>query len=233
MLVEALRREVLEANLEIESRGLVVYTFGNASGIDRAQGLVVIKPSGVPFDKLTPESMVVADLEGRVVEGGMRPSSDLPTHVALYKAFTNVGGIVHTHSRFATAWAQAGREIPCLGTTHADYFHGCVPLTSVLTDAEIAAEYEWNTGEAIIRRFSGMDALSAPGVLVTGHGPFAWGATASKAAQHAVLLEEIAAIAYYTVTINSAVEPISRALHDRHFLRKHGTTAYYGQPASK
>jgi L-ribulose-5-phosphate 4-epimerase len=233
MLLQQLRRDVLEANLELIRRGLVVYTFGNASGIDRTQGLVVIKPSGVAFDALTAESMVVTDLEGGVVEGPLRASSDLPTHIALYKAFAEIGGVVHTHSRFATSWAQAGREIPCFGTTHADYFHGCVPLTSSLTDAQIAGEYEWNTGEAIIRRFEDMDPLSAPGVLVSGHGPFAWGTTVEKAAQNAVLLEEIAAIAYHTITINAAAEPISRSLHDRHFLRKHGATAYYGQPESK
>jgi L-ribulose-5-phosphate 4-epimerase len=233
MLLEKLRRDVLDANLELSRRGLVIYTFGNASGIDREQGLVVIKPSGVAFDALTPESMVVTDLEGRVVEGALRPSSDLATHLGLYRSFAAIGGVVHTHSRFATAWAQAGREIPCFGTTHADYFHGCVPLTSPLTDAEIARDYEANTGAAIVRRFADLDPLSAPGVLVSGHGPFAWGSSAPKAAQNAVLLEEIAAIAYHTISINAAAEPISQALHDRHFLRKHGATAYYGQPESK
>ncbi|HET8549089.1 MAG TPA: L-ribulose-5-phosphate 4-epimerase AraD [Bryobacteraceae bacterium] len=233
MVSEKLRREVLEANLELIRRGLVIYTFGNASGIDREQGLVIIKPSGVAFDELTPHSMVVADLDGRVVEGTLKPSSDLPTHIALYRAFSQIGGVVHTHSRFATAWAQAGREIPCFGTTHADYFHDCVPLTAPLTEAEIEGKYEWNTGEAIIRRFRDMHPLSAPGVLVAGHGPFAWGNTPQAAAQNAVLLEEIAAIAYHTITINAAADPISKALHDRHFLRKHGATAYYGQPELK
>lgn len=229
MLLETLRREVLEANLELIRRGLVIYTFGNASGIDREQDLVVIKPSGVPFDELTPESMVVSDRDGRIVEGTLRPSSDLPTHLTLYRAFPSIGGVVHTHSRFATAWAQAGREIPCLGTTHADYFHSCVSVTAVLADEEISGQYEANTGEAIVRMFSGRDPASAPGALVQGHGPFAWGGSALKAAQNAVLLEEIAAIAYYTVTLNPGAVPIPAALHDRHFLRKHGTGATYGQ----
>jgi len=229
MHVPKLREEVLEANLELIRRGLVIYTFGNASGIDRDKGLVVIKPSGVDFDKLTPDNLVVTDLDGRVVEGELRPSSDLDTHLVLYRAFSALGGVVHTHSRYATAWAQSGREIPCFGTTHADYYHGSVPLTAGLSDEEIAGEYEKNTGEAIIRRYRELDPLSAPGVLVAGHGPFAWGKSPAKAAQNAVLLEEIAAIAYHTVMLNPQAGPLGRAQHDRHFLRKHGPGAYYGQ----
>jgi L-ribulose-5-phosphate 4-epimerase len=229
MRLEALRREVLEANLELIRRNLVIYTFGNASGIWREEGLVAIKPSGVPFDELTPESMVLTDLDGRVVEGRLRPSSDLDTHIVLYKAFPGIGGVVHTHSRYATSWAQAGREIPCFGTTHADYYHGPVPITEPLSDEEIGGEYEQNTGHMIVRRLRGVDPTKSPGVLVRNHGPFAWGKTASKAAQNAVLLEEIAAIAYQTVVLNAAAGPIPAALHDRHFLRKHGPGATYGQ----
>jgi L-ribulose-5-phosphate 4-epimerase len=229
MRLEALRREVLEANLELIRRNLVIYTFGNASGISREEGLVAIKPSGVPFDELTPESMVLTDLDGRVVEGKLRPSSDLDTHIVLYKAFPGIGGVVHTHSRYATSWAQAGREIPCFGTTHADYYHGPVPITEPLSDKEIGGEYERNTGDVIVRRLRGIDAARSPGVLVRNHGPFAWGKTPSKAAQSAVLLEEIAAIAYQTVVLNAAAGPIPAALHDRHFLRKHGPGATYGQ----
>ena len=225
----ALRREVLEANLELVRRGLVVASFGNASGIDREAGLVVIKPSGVPYDRLTPHDLVVTDLDGRVLEGDCRPSSDLPTHLALYRAFADIGGIAHTHSRHATAWAQAGREIPCLGTTHADYFLGPVPVTEPMTAAEIRASYEWNTGQVIVRRFAALNPVQVPAVLVHGHAPFCWGPSAAAAAEMAVLLEEIAALAALTVALNPAVEAISPALRDRHFKRKHGPEAYYGQ----
>jgi len=184
-MLEQLRAEVLEANLEVVRRGLVLYTFGNASGIDRAGGLVVIKPSGVPYATLTTADLVVYDLEGNAVEGSLRPSSDLPTHLVLYRAFPAIGGVVHTHSRAATAWAQAGREIPCFGTTHADYFYGPVPVTAPLTEEEVRGKYEENTGNAIVRRFEGTDPLDRPGVLVAGHGPFTWGATAGDAATSA------------------------------------------------
>lgn len=229
MRLEALRHEVLEANLELIRRGLVIYTFGNVSGIDREQGLIVIKPSGVDFDKLTPDSMVITDLDGKIVEGSLRPSSDLPTHCILFKSFPTIGGIAHTHSRYATSWAQSGREIPCFGTTHADYFHGCVPVTDVMTSPEIESDYEINTGRVIARRFEGIDPATTPGVLVRNHGPFAWGKSAAKASQNAALLEEIAAIAYHTVMLNPDATPIGQSLHDRHFLRKHGSNAYYGQ----
>jgi L-ribulose-5-phosphate 4-epimerase len=228
-MLEQLKKEVLAANLELIRRGLVIYTFGNASGIDREQNLVAIKPSGVAFDDLKPEHMVVTDLDGKIVEGNLRPSSDLATHLELYRAFPTIGGVVHTHSKYATAWAQAGREIPCFGTTHADYFHGCVPVTGQLSAPDIESEYEANTGKAIVRRFEGIDPLSVPAVLVLGHGPFCWGNNPVNAAQNAVLLEEIAQTAYLTVTINQAAGPIPAALHDKHFLRKHGVGAYYGQ----
>ncbi|HEV2691087.1 MAG TPA: L-ribulose-5-phosphate 4-epimerase [Bryobacteraceae bacterium] len=228
-MLEALRAEVLEANLELVRRGLVLYTFGNASGIARDQGLVVIKPSGVPYETMTPADMVITDLDGRVVEGTLRPSSDLDTHVALYRAFPDIGGIAHTHSRNATAWAQAGREIPCFGTTQADYFHGPVPVTAPLTSAEIDSDYEANTGVAIIRRMEGRDPLGCPGVLVAGHAPFCWGKSVTDAAQAAVILEELAALAWQTLNINPTARPISDALRDKHHFRKHGPTATYGQ----
>ncbi len=229
MRLESLRLEVLDANLEIVRRGLVLYTFGNASGIDRRENLVVIKPSGVSYEALRAEDLVVTDLEGRIVEGTLRPSSDLATHLVLYKSFPSIGGVVHTHSTYATAWAQAGREIPCLGTTHADYFHGPVPVTEPMQPDEIKAGYEANTGWVIARRFQDLSADRLPAVLVSGHGPFAWGATASAAAHNAVVLEELARMAFLTVTLNGSVMPIAAALHDKHFLRKHGPGAYYGQ----
>ena len=224
-----LREEVLEANLELVRRGLVLYTFGNASGIDRDKALVVIKPSGVPYNKMKPEHLVVSDLSGKIVEGKLRPSSDLPTHLVLYKAFSNIGGIVHTHSEYATAWAQARREIPCFGTTHADYFHGPVPVTDSMPENEIAGEYEKNTGDAIVRRFRDGRAASVPGVLVANHGPFTWGPDVTSAAHNAVVLESIARMAFFTLTINAEASAIGKPLHDRHYLRKHGMQAYYGQ----
>lgn len=228
-MLEALRAEVLEANLELVRRGLVIYTFGNASGVSREQGLVVIKPSGVPYEKMTPADMVVTDLNGRVVEGALRPSSDLDTHTALYRAFPSIGGIAHTHSRHATAWAQACRDIPCLGTTHADYFHGPVPVTLCLTPEEIESDYEANTGVAIIRTMNGRDPLSCPAVLVAGHAPFCWGKSVSDAVHTAVIVEELASMASETLSINPEAQGISDALRDKHHFRKHGPKAYYGQ----
>jgi L-ribulose-5-phosphate 4-epimerase len=229
MLLKTLREEVLEANLELVRRGLVVYTFGNASGIDRNEGLVAIKPSGVPYEELKPEHMVVCDLEGATVETKLRPSSDLATHLELYKHFPNIGGVAHTHSEFATAWAQAETPIPCFGTTHADYFHGPVPVTETLTPSEIEGEYELETGKAICRTFSKHDPDSIPAVLVAGHAPFCWGPTAAAAAHNAVILEYVARMAMHTLQINTESRPLARALHDKHFLRKHGRNAYYGQ----
>ena len=228
-MLEALREEVLAANLELVRRGLVLYTFGNASGISRRDGLVVIKPSGVPYETMRAADLVIVDLEGRPVEGAQRPSSDLPTHLELYRAYATLGGVVHTHSRAATAWAEAGREIPCLGTTHADYFCGAVPITRPLSDEEIRSDYERNTGRVIVERFAQSDPLALPGVLVHGHGPFTWGESAAVAAHNAVVLEEIAEIAWRAVVLNPAASPVSTALLHKHFLRKHGSGAYYGQ----
>ena len=229
MKLQPLREQVLEANLELVRRGLVLYTFGNASGIDRNERLVVIKPSGVPYDSMKSEDLVVTDLDGNIIEGSLKPSSDLPTHLVLYRAFPQIGGIAHTHSRAATAWAQAQREIPCFGTTHADYFHGPVPVTKLLSPAKIRNEYERNTGHAIVQRFAKLDPLRAPAVLVAGHAPFCWGRTPAEAAHIAVVVEEIAALAFQTLAANPKTRAISRHLHDKHFLRKHGRDAYYGQ----
>ncbi len=224
-----LRQAVLNANQELVRQGLVFSTFGNASGISRADGLVVIKPSGVGYDVLRAEDLVVTDLDGKRVDGKLNPSSDLPTHLVLYRAFPSIGGVVHTHARYSTAWAQAGREIPCFGTTHADYVHGAVPITDPMKAKEIQSDYEANTGEVIVRRFAGLDPESHKAVLVHGHGPFCWGPTPEDAVQTAVMVEEIAHIACLTLTINPEATPISRALLDKHFLRKHGPDAYYGQ----
>jgi len=228
-VLEALRAEVLEANLELVRRGLVIYTFGNASGISRPDGLVVIKPSGVSYANMTRSDMVIADLDGRVVEGSLRPSTDLETHLALYRAFPSIGGVAHTHSRHATAWAQASREIPCFGTTHADYFHGPIPITAPLSPDEIESGYEANTGLAIVRAMEGRGPLGCPAVLVAGHAPFCWGKSVSDATHAAVIVEELAALALETLMINATAQPISEALRDRHHFRKHGPTATYGQ----
>ena len=229
MLLSRLREQVLEANLELVRRGLVLYTFGNASGISRDHKLVVIKPSGVPYEEMKPEHLVVTDLEGQIVEGSLRPSSDLPTHLVLYQAFPEIGGVAHTHSEYATSWAQARRAIPCFGTTHADYFHGPVPVTEPMPDDEIAGEYEENTGTAILRAFRDRSPVALPGVLVANHGPFAWGKNVAAAAHNAVILEAIARMAYFTTTLNQQASPIGKTLHDRHYLRKHGSNSYYGQ----
>jgi L-ribulose-5-phosphate 4-epimerase len=233
MLLRKLREEVLEANLELVRRGLVLYTFGNASGISREDGLVAIKPSGVPYEELTPEHMVITKLDGEIVEGDLRPSSDLATHLELYKHFPNIGGVAHTHSEFATAWAQSEKPIPCFGTTHADYFHGPVPVTERLSASEVAGDYELETGAAICRTFAKVDPDSIPAVLVAGHAPFCWGTTSAEAAHNAVILEYVARIASHTLAINADSRPLGRELHDKHFLRKHGRSAYYGQAKVK
>ena len=233
MLLQSLREQVLEANLELVRRGLVLYTFGNVSGVSHKDRLVAIKPSGVPYETMAPEDIVITDLDGRVVEGDLRPSSDLPTHVELYKHFPSIGGIAHTHSEFATAWAQACKPIPCFGTTHADYFHGPVPVTPQLTPQEIATDYEKNTGLAICRKFEGMSADDVPAALVAGHAPFCWGPTPAAAAHNAVILEAVARMAYYTINLSEHAATLPGALQDKHFLRKHGKGAYYGQGQTK
>lgn len=227
--LDTLKQEVLEANLDLVRQGLVVFTFGNASGIDRDQGLVVIKPSGVDYAVLRPADMVVTDMTGKVVGGQLRPSSDLATHLLLYKEFPAIGGVVHTHSEFATAWAQAGREIPAYGTTHADYFYGPVPVTAELTAEEIGGDYVHNTGVAISRRFQSIDPLAIPAVLVAGHAPFCWGKTPHDAAHTAAVLETVARMAYYTSNLRQGCAGVSQELLDRHYFRKHGANATYGQ----
>lgn len=229
MLLEQLRVQVLDANLELVRRGLVLYTFGNVSGIDRKQGLVAIKPSGVAYEKLTPADMVITDLNGTIVDGTLKPSSDLATHLELYRAFSEIGGVVHTHSEFATAWAQAGREIPAYGTTHADYFYGPVPVTEELSAEEINGDYVLNTGKAIVRRFRDLDPMAVPAVLVAGHAPFVWGPDAATAVYTAVVLEAVARMGYYTTNLSPGCGGVSQALLDRHYYRKHGAGASYGQ----
>ena len=226
---EALKQRVYEANLDLQRHGLVVFTWGNVSGIDRAAGIVAIKPSGVSYEDLRPDSIVLVDLGGKVVDGDLRPSSDTPTHLELYRHFEGVGGVCHTHSKYATMWAQAEQGIPCFGTTHADHFYGPIPVTDALTRDEIDGPYEQNTGLAIVRRFHNMDPLQMPAVLVANHGPFTWGAGGPDAVENAVVLEQVAEMAYGTVAINWYQNAISQALLDKHYLRKHGTNAYYGQ----
>lgn len=230
-MLEELRRQVWAANRDLPRRGLVTLTWGNVSGIDRASGLVVIKPSGVEYDELTPENLVVVNLDGHVVEGTLRPSSDTATHLELYKAFPAVGGIVHTHSTHATAWAQARRDLPCYGTTHADTFYGPVPCTRQLTPAEVQNEYEKHTGTVIVETFRerGIDAAAVPGVLCACHGPFTWGGDAAKAVENAVILEEVARMALLTRQVDPAAVPAPQYLLDKHYHRKHGPGAYYGQ----
>ena len=228
-----LREQVLNANQSLFERGLAPFTFGNASGVDRTAGAVAIKPSGVKYSELTPDDLVVVDLDGGVIEGLRRPSSDLPTHLVLYRAFSGIGGIAHAHSHFATTWAQAGREIPCFGTTHADHFRGAIPVVGHLRESEIAGEYEANTGHTIVRRFVGIDPMQIPAVLVAGHASFCWGASVTDAVDTMAVLEEVARLAFDTVLLNGAAEPIPDHLRDKHFLRKHGPGAYYGQPKGK
>lgn len=228
-MLEALKRQVLEANLLLPKYNLVTFTWGNASGIDRESGLVVIKPSGVPYDEMTEEDLVTVDLSGVVREGKWKPSSDTPTHLELYKAFPNVGGIVHTHSRWATIFAQAGMEIPAMGTTQGDYFYGAIPCTRPMTEAEINGEYEKETGVVILEAFRDKDPDAIPGAVVFSHGPFAWGASPLEAAHNAVVMEEVAFMDWHAMTLNPAAGAMQQALLDRHYLRKHGANAYYGQ----
>ena len=228
-MLEQLKQKVLKANLDLVKHNLVTFTWGNVSGIDRDRGLVVIKPSGVDYDTMTADDMVVIDLEGNVVEGKWKPSSDTPTHLVLYKAFQNIGGIVHTHSRHATSWAQAGRDITAYGTTHADYFYGNIPCTRKMTPEEIGGEYEKETGNVIVETFCGKSPDQIPAVLVNSHGPFAWGSDPDNAVHNAVVLEELAFMAYQTEALNQNVAPMQQELLDKHFLRKHGKNAYYGQ----
>lgn len=230
-MLQELKRQVYEANMLLPKYGLVTFTWGNVSAIDRERGLFVIKPSGVEYESMKPEDMVVMDLNGNRVEGKLRPSSDTPTHLELYKAFPEIGGIVHTHSSYATSWAQAGRSIPCYGTTHADYIYGEVPCVRCLTKEEIDEAYETNTGKLIVSEFkrSKKEIMAVPAVLCKNHGPFTWGKDAKDAVHNAVVLEEVAKMAYRTESINSKVEPAPQELQDKHYYRKHGADAYYGQ----
>lgn len=228
-MLEQLKKQVLEANLLLPKYGLVTFTWGNVSGIDRESGLVVIKPSGVPYEGMTEEDMVVVDLDGKRVEGKWKPSSDTPTHVELYKAFPALGGIVHTHSRWATTFAQAGLDIPAMGTTHGDYFYGDIPCTRKMTPQEIAREYEKETGRVIIETFAGKSPADIPGVTVHSHGPFAWGKDAMDAVHNAVVMEEVAFMDWHAMMINPAAGRMQQELLDKHYLRKHGKNAYYGQ----
>ncbi|MDF2723094.1 MAG: sgbE [Paenibacillus sp.] len=231
-MLESLKQAVLEANLQLPKRGLATFTWGNASGIDRAAGHVVIKPSGVAYEMLTSSDLVVVDLDGHIVEGRLKPSSDTPTHLVLYKSFPDIGGVVHTHSPWATSWAQAGKAIAALGTTHADYYYGDIPCTRAMSEQEIRGEYEAETGRVIAETFQGLDPLCVPGVLVRGHAPFCWGKDPAAAVHNAAVLEEVAKIAYHTLRLTPDIAGLDQALLDKHFWRKHGATAYYGQSAA-
>lgn len=227
-MLEKLKSDVFKANLDLVKSGLVIFTWGNVSGIDREKGLIVIKPSGVSYDDMKAEDMVVVDMNGNVIEGKYKPSSDTPTHLVLYKAFPKIGGVVHTHSEWATSWAQAGMPIPALGTTHADYFYGAIPCTRKLTEKEIQENYEVETGTVIVEAFKGQDPNAVPSVVVNGHGPFSWGTDAHNAVHNAVVLEEVAKMAHHSLTLNP-VKGIDQYLLDKHYMRKHGPKAYYGQ----
>ena len=228
-LLESLKKIVYEANQALPKYKLVTFTWGNVSGIDREKGLVVIKPSGVKYEEMTVDDMVVVDLEGNVVEGNLRPSSDTPTHLVLYKNFPDIGGVVHTHSPWATSWAQAGKSIPPLGTTHADYFYGSIPCTRPMTADEIKNDYELETGNVIVETFKNIDPVAVPGVLVHGHGPFNWGKDPLEAVHNAVVMEEVAKLAFRTVMLNPQIKNLDQNLQDKHYFRKHGENAYYGQ----
>jgi len=232
-MYEELRKAVRDANIELQKQRLVICSWGNVSGIDRSAGVVAIKPSGLTYDELTADKVVLLDLDGNIVEGDLNPSSDTPTHLELYKNFEAIGGVCHTHSPVATMWAQSCREIPCFGTTHADYFYGPIPVTEVMTKDEIQSDYELNTGKAIVRRFADIDPMKMPAVLVANHGPFSWGRSPAEAVEATVVLEHVAATALGTITINPGQGPISKALLDKHYLRKHGKDAYYGQQKRK
>jgi L-ribulose-5-phosphate 4-epimerase len=227
-MLEELKKKVCQANLDLVKHGLVIFTWGNVSAIDRKSGLVVIKPSGVSYDNMKPEDMVVVDLDGKVVEGDLNPSSDTPTHVVLYKAFPEIGGIVHTHSTYATAWAQAGKDIPNIGTTHADYFHNEVPCTRDMTESEVKSAYELETGNVIVERFKGINPMHTPGVLVKNHGPFSWGKDADNAVYNAVVMEQVAKMGFIAYSVNPDLT-MNPLLIEKHFSRKHGPNAYYGQ----
>lgn len=228
-MLEELKKQVLEANLELPKHNLVTYTWGNVSGIDREKNLIVIKPSGVPYEKLKIEDLVVLDLDGNIIEGKLNPSSDTPTHIILYRKFKDIGGIVHTHSRWATIWAQSGKPIPALGTTHADYYYGSIPCTKNMTPAEIKGDYEIETGNVIVETFKDRDPMDMPGVLVKSHGPFTWGKSAGDAVYNATVLEEVAMMAFHTCLLSPGIGSMQQELLDKHFLRKHGKNAYYGQ----
>ena len=228
-MLEELKEKVCKANLDLVRHGLVIFTWGNVSAIDREKGLVVIKPSGVSYDNMKPSDMVVVDLQsGKVVEGDLNPSSDTPTHLVLYRSFPEIGGVVHTHSTYATAWAQAGRDIPNIGTTHADYFHDAIPCTADMTEAEVKGEYELETGNVIVKRFEGLNPVHTPGVLVKNHGPFSWGKDAPDAVHNAVVMEQVAKMAYIAYGVNPGLT-MNPLLVEKHFSRKHGPNAYYGQ----